>query len=77
MTIKNISKENPVREREFYRIPDELCETRPARTLSKEYHGVRAPVVIVLSYLNIHDSAIGSMIVVVHCIMQFHSFLYD
>ena len=64
-------------EREFCRIPDELCETHPAGTLSKEDHDVRAPVVIVLSYLNIHDSVIGSMIVFFHYIMQFHSFLSD
>ena len=64
-------------EREFCQVPDELCETRPAGTLLKEDHDVRAPVVIVLSYINIHDSAIGSMIVFVHYIMQFHSFLSD
>ena len=64
-------------EREFCQIPDELCETHLAGTLSKEYHDVRAPVVIVLSYLNIHESSIGSMIVFVHYIMQFHSFLSD
>ena len=62
---------------EFFHIPDELCETRPAGILSKEDHDVRALVVIVLSYLNIHDSSIGSMIAFVHYIMQFHSFLSD
>ena len=62
-------------EREFCRIPDKICETRPTRTLSKEYHDVRAPVLIVLSYLNIHDSAVGSMIVFFHYIIQFHTFL--
>ena len=64
-------------EREFCQIPDELCETRLAGILSKEDHDVRALVVIVLSYLNINDSTIGSMIVFVHYIMQFHSFLSD
>ena len=46
-------------------------------TLWKEDHNVRALVVIILSYLNKHDSAIGSMILFVHYIMQFHSFLSD
>ena len=48
MTIKSRAKENPVRERDFYQIPDELCETRPTGFLSKEDHDVRALVVIVL-----------------------------
>ena len=77
MTIKNRAKENPVREREFCQIPDELCETHPVGTLSNEDHDVRALVVIFLSYLIIHDSAIGSMIMFVHYIIQFHSFLFD
>ena len=66
-----------MREREFCQIPDELCETHPTGTLSKEDHDIRASVVIILSYLNIHDSVIGSMIAFVHYIMKFHSFLSD
>ena len=66
-----------MREREFCQIPNKLCETHPTGILLKEDHDVRAPVIIVLSYLNKHDSATGSMIVFVHYIMQFHSFLSD
>ena len=77
MTIKSRAKENPVRERELCQIPNKLCETRPTRISSKEDRDVKALVVIILSYLNINDSIIGSMIVFVHYIMQFHSFLSD